>query len=488
MNLGQARRGRSAVEGIRAAGGTVGVRVGPRLGPLVAMIAVAGMAAAPAAEPPLRVGAAAVEIPADDAMDMAGGILAWKANGAEAPLRATAVVLAGGDEKLAICSCDVLFVQRDFIDPALERIRAATGIGPDRILVHATHTHAAPSATRIHGYDRDERFVAGLTEAIIDAIVAADADLARHPDCRLRYRLGEESSVGQNSRLLLSDGTIFWTGDHADAVRPTGPFDTDLPVVVLETAAGGPIATLFNHATHTIGGREPGRRSPAFYGLAAQELEGAHGGVYLFLQGASGSTHNLTLGAAEMVVRIKAAVERAAAVADVRAVPRLAAAREPFQYRVRAFDEAEEEAAVTGYCSTRFQSPEAVAATAEVFRRQRAELAPHQGETRTTWIQTLLVGDVAIVGVPAEFFTVLGQDIKRRSPFRHTIVAELSGDWIGYLPDREGHRLGGYQTWTGHHSHAEPGTGERVVAAALVQLARLHDASHDPASGGPATP
>jgi hypothetical protein len=41
---------------------------------------------------------------------------------------------------------------------------------------------------------------------------------------------------------------------------------------------------------------------------------------------------------------------------------------------------------------------------------------------------------VAIVGVPAEYFTVLGVDIKRRSPFEHTYIAELANDWIGYLP------------------------------------------------------
>ncbi|RLS51282.1 MAG: hypothetical protein DWH87_00505 [Planctomycetota bacterium] len=68
---------------------------------------------------PLQVGSAAIEIPADDTMDMAGGIHPWKASGAEAPLRATAIVLAREDEKLAICSCDVIVVQADFVDPAL---------------------------------------------------------------------------------------------------------------------------------------------------------------------------------------------------------------------------------------------------------------------------------------------------------------------------------------------------------------------------------
>ena len=64
-------------------------------------------------------------------------------------------------------------------------------------------------------------------------------------------------------------------------------------------------------------------------------------------------------------------------------------------------------------------------------------------------------------------------DIKSRSPFEHTYVAELSNDWIGYTPDREAHKLGGYQVWTGLHSYAEPGTGERIVDQAVEMLNEL---------------
>lgn len=103
----------------------------------------------------------------------------------------------------------------------------------------------------------------------------------------------------------------------------------------------------------------------------------------------------------------------------------------------------------------------------------RKQLAPHQGESRTTWLQVMLIGEVAIVGVPAEFFTKLGVDLKRRSPFKHTYIAELSNDWIGYLPDREAHKLGGYQVWTGYHSYAEPGTGERMVDETVKMLEEL---------------
>jgi len=83
------------------------------------------------------------------------------------------------------------------------------------------------------------------------------------------------------------------------------------------------------------------------------------------------------------------------------------------------------------------------------------------------------IGDVAIVGVPAEYFTKLGLDIKNRSPFRHTVIAELANDWIGYVPDQDAFKLGGYQVWTGFHSYCEPGTGERIVDEAVAMLKEL---------------
>ena len=76
-------------------------------------------------------------------------------------------------------------------------------------------------------------------------------------------------------------------------VRPTGPFDPELPVLAFRRQDGGLEAVLFNHSTHTIGTHKPGVRSPSFYGLAAQALEKEKGGTFLFFEGASGSTHNL---------------------------------------------------------------------------------------------------------------------------------------------------------------------------------------------------
>ena len=120
-------------------------------------------------------------------------------------------------------------------------------------------------------------------------------------------------------------------------------------------------------------------------------------------------------------------------------------------------------------------APGSLEFVAGVFREARRDKKPHQGEERETFVQVILIGDVALVGVPAEFFTVLGMNIKQRSPFPDTYVAELANDWIGYLPDREAFQLGGYQTWVGSHNWAEIGTGERMVDEAVDILNSLAD-------------
>jgi hypothetical protein len=418
----------------------------------------------------VRVGTSAVELVADDAMVIGGGIGPGAAKGQEGQLRAVAIVVEKpGAGKAAIITCDCLMMNRDLLDPTAEKVASICGIEPSYVLINCTHTHHAPTTCTVHGYDRDETFCKRVQEAIVKAAREANEKLG---DATFCFRLGEESSVGQNSRLLLSDDTIFWTGRRDDVVRPTGPFDPELPVWAFKNPDGSMRALMFNHSTHTIGTREPLVRSPSFYGLAAQELEGELGGIVSFLEGASGSTHNLDLKAPEMVIRIKKAVKRAVDQAEPRPVDRIAALKRPFEFTVRTFDESTEEKKVVSYLKARLPE-EYVEKIAVVFRDMRKELSGEQGKARTSWIQVIRIGDVVLVGIPAEFFTVLGQEIKRRSPYRYTYVAELANDWIGYLPDREGHELGGYQTWTGFHSYAAPGTGEAVVEQAVAMLREL---------------
>ena len=446
----------------------------------IGMSAIIPLAGGHCAERPqatgLHVGAAAVTLEADDSMIIAGGITAGKATGQEGKLRATAVILEQQPfGKLAIAACDVLMITRRHLDPVVAEIEKTTGIPAVNILINCTHTHHAPSTMIVHGYGLDDTFTRRVQRAIVKAVQDANGNLSKD-DCRFFFHLGEERTVGQNSRMLLEDGQSYWVGPRDKFVRPTGPFDPELPVLLFRDSADKCRALIFNHSTHTIGTRKAGVRSASFYGLAAQELEDELGGTICFLEGASGSTHNLTLSGDEMTARIKRGVQDAVAKAQPRPVSRLAAIKRPFKFKVRTFDETKEDEAVTRYCRKYVGTyGETVI---QVFRDMRKTLAPQQGQERETWLQALLIGDVAIVGVPAEFFTKLGLDIKNWSPFRYTYIAELSNDWIGYLPDLEAHKLGGYQVWTGLHSYAEPGTGERIVEESVRMLNELAMQTH----------
>lgn len=425
----------------------------------------------------LRVGSSSVNLQADGGMVIAGYIGPRYSDKQEGELRVTAVVCeTPGVNKVAIVSCDVLWIPRLIVDAALSEITAKTGISPGNILVNATHTHHAPSTAPAHDFGVSESWCEQVQLGIVQAVVDANKSLEGGA-CEFFFHLGEEKTIGANSRLLLPDGIVTWINPRRESAgkgKPTGPFDAQLPVLDFRDLQGQSLAIIWNHSTHTIGTLANNVRSPSFYGLAAQELEKETGTVVSFLEGASGSTHNIdAVPVSVCIERLKAVVLDARLKAKRHNVTRLLSIKRSFKFRVRHFNEEDEAAKIKRYCEKYFQAQAKYVGA--VFANMRNQLEPQQGEERETLLQVMLIGDVAIVGVPAEYFTVLGVDIKKRSPFKHTFVAELANDWIGYLPDREAHRLGGYQTWMGLHSYAEQGTGERVADDVVAMLKELHD-------------
>ncbi len=441
---------------------------------LIAFVRTAGgnaPAAASTGAADLKVGAAAVNLQSDPDMPLAGYLESRFTKEQEGELRATAVVIEKpGVAKVAIVECDVLWVTKEIVDAAVAEIEKTTAIPAANILVNATHTHHAPGTAPAHLFGASAKFAEEVRRGIVKCVQEADA---RCVSAALHFQLGEEHTVGENSRLLLPDGCITWLNPAGEAglkVQPTGPFDPQLPVLDFRSGDGRSVAVIFNHSTHTIGTRS-GKdvRSPGFYGLAAQEMEREFGGIYSFLEGASGSTHNVRgIPVPEAIDRIKAAVSKARSQAAPQPVAKIAALKRPFVFKVRTFDENAEAAKVRKYART--YAAASADRIEQLFAAARERLRPEMGSERTTWLQVVALGDIAIVGIPAEYFTGLGLDIKKRSPFKQTIIAELANDWIGYLPDKQGHELGGYQAWTGLHSFAEPGTGERVADEVVKML------------------
>jgi hypothetical protein len=89
-----------------------------------------------------------------------------------------------------------------------------------------------------------------------------------------------------------------------------------------------------------------------------------------------------------------------------------------------------------------------------------------------TEIQMLQLGSTAILGLPGEPFTSLGQAIRSRSPFRHLIITALSNDFgaISYIGDREAYELGGYELSL---TPVAAGAGEILVEHAIALLGEV---------------
>ena len=106
------------------------------------------------------------------------------------------------------------------------------------------------------------------------------------------------------------------------------------------------------------------------------------------------------------------------------------------------------------------------------FAETRLRMAAQQDQPDKVEVQVLRIGEVALVGLPGENFSASGLALKQRSPARHTFVAGLANDAIGYMPTREAFDQGGYEATVGSTFY-EPGAAERLVDAAFEQLARL---------------
>jgi hypothetical protein len=397
----------------------------------------------------------------------------------EAPLRAAAFVIVVDDTPVCFVSCDVIALTKDVAE-TIARAAAQCGIPPENLLVTSTHTHHAPSTLPIYLNPRNEEFTrrtaTAAGEAIRDAMAAAN-HTATAADVGLVYALGQEMTVGGNSRWLTREGRITWSGhDESVMVRPTGPHDPDMPVLAARDASGRLLGALFCHGTHNIGTLGPWAEvfSPGFFGLAAQELERRHGAPFLFAPGAFGSSHrrDSAVSAPEAKTRVVNAVEEALSEARPVALNRVVSIKRPFRCYYRDFDEQEAAAAVSDWCR-RWHSPERASSLEQTYIGVRERMRPKIGSPIDTVLHGIRLGDVAIIGIPGEMFARLGLRIRHRSPFRHTIVIGLANDEIGYLPDREGYDLGGYQTWVCEHSKVERGTAEAMVDAAVNLLDEL---------------
>ena len=88
-------------------------------------------------------------------------------------LRATALVLQVGSERLAIVSVEVIQLIRESVAAIRERVAAETGIPAERALVLYAHTHSSPITRPSRGKMPDDDYVRVLEKSAAGAVMMA---------------------------------------------------------------------------------------------------------------------------------------------------------------------------------------------------------------------------------------------------------------------------------------------------------------------------
>ncbi len=448
--------------------------------PLLALLLLP--AALPAGE--LRVGRAAVRITPPPGMPMAGYYYNRGAEGVHDDLYAKAIVLDQDGARAALVACDLANLPADIVTEARRNITERAGMAGERAMISATHCHTGPlligPGSRTSNMEGEmlaiaRRYAAELPVKIAESVRQAAADLRA---ARLRTGIGHENSVSFNRRYFMSDGTVGWNPGKLNPkiVRPAGVIDPALPVVYFESADGRPLATYVNFALHldTVGGQQFSADYPYTISTLLAKIKGPEM-LTLFTNGAAGNVNHID-------VRTKAPQkghEEAARIGTVLAgeVLKTYARMEPVEpgaldvrrevvkLPLAPFDAGELEKARA--IAAKYGKPGAPFMDM-VWAFKVLEVAGREGRPIDAEVMVVKLGNrVAWVGMPGEIFAELGLALKQASPVPFTVVTELAGGTIGYVPDRAAYPQGAYEVVS---ARCAAGGGEMLVDAALRLL------------------
>jgi neutral ceramidase len=459
-----------------------------------------------------HVGVAETEITPPLGFPMAGYYFERLAAGTHDPLKAKAIAFIGDTDQAAIVVCDLTGVGTDLTAEVRRRAVLKTGIPAANIVVSATHSHTAPD----YGKDLYEylgpktgapkpHYSEMLINRIVDAI--ANAKKAAGPVSLFAGSATQSTPISFNRRFVMRDGSVHtWMNfKNPDVIRSAGPIDPEVGLLLVRSAQSKqPLGIFSSFALHldTVGGLNWSGDYPYY---VEQELRKSvtPGLISIFGNGCCGDINHIDPNRTERnktdfigrslagtiegavgslravdapVLRVEHAVVRVPlpeiSAADVKHSEMLLKAARAGQ-KVDFFEH------VTAYKTVMLdglRNQPAYSHPENYLKFGLSHTLAGSGDSLPVDVHAICLGkDVAIVSLPGEVFVDLGLAIKRGSPFRTTLVVELS-DAVEtmYIPTRGAYAGGGYEVT---NSAVQPGSGEMLVESALRLLRTAASAS-----------
>jgi hypothetical protein len=448
----------------------------------------------------------------------------------ESELTSTAVVFSdGGSSRMAILALDLCNPAVDMVAEWRQKIADAIGTTPTHVMINFSHTHSGPP---VPGRNPEFCFQADLIDRYYEHLVPRILDSAVQANARLqpaRLAHGEgESQIGINRREMGSDGYVFLGEDRNKAIDPV------VGVVRVDDLGGKPIAILFSYGCHTVVvGPNSRVASPDFPGASREVVERALGGLSLYLQGGGGdimpvggmgweedcrdSKDRVGMALAGEVLKVAAGLRTNVQKGERTWLPSLLGPGMTLTpwvpvegHDLSAFDAVSE--TITLDLIPFPTLDEAHRLRAE--RQRDLQQAEASGQERRTtianrfvaWadrlveaverkqpptaefeVQAMRINDVSFVGLSAEVFSQTTVELRRRSPFPHTMALGYTNGVLCYLPRAEDYPPGGWRVDDRYRipdlvfqayllpTGLRPDSEQRVVNAAVGLLESLRE-------------
>lgn len=389
------------------------------------------------------------------------------------PLKARAMVVASGGKKLVIVGVDLVKIRRDLSDKAIELVMQQTDITREGILICPSHNHSGP----LIPMDGDKatankEYIDTLPKLISDSIVLASKALQP-----ARMSVGRSIVLeGHINRRLISkgDGLVLNTwlnklNDLKEVPQVLGSesvIDPELWLVRFDSPEGKMLGTLMNFTCHPcLHDRIKTHTWSADYpGVIADTLAKEFGpqAIGVFMQGASGNIQPPVCWAPDWK-------ERAAVFANAA----LEAAKTALPVESPIVDFMRRDVDVPR-CNAEAQRPESISRLGwrpESFQGTQ-KTAAAMPRTLNVPVSAARIGPFAIATNAGELFVEWGLSVKKRSPFPHTVLSELTNHAVGYEPTEGAFKHEGYETLAGVNFVALEGI-QTLVDTAVEMLDEL---------------
>lgn len=469
----------------------------------------------------LRAGFSEIDITPALGLATAGSPASMPATGVHWRLYGRVAMFEDGTRRIAVVALDLGAIMPETTRELRVAMADAGGLAVEDILITCTHTHSGPRTVFLSGKAPDLDYLEQLETRLPEALAAAAASVE---PVELRFGRASTDGVTFNRRPLYSGEQAATHGPMwiDDFLRLEGPADPELQLLLAVRPDGSTAGGLINFACHlhVMGLTNPALYSADVCGALSEELAGRNGGIYLFLQGASGNLawQDMSAPPEQAAGQEPPANETVIALAE-RLADRLVDAAEAARSSSRPVGEgairvasrtlelaqraptAEQVDLATWFLKQDPSSVDLVDFNRRLYGHAYTFYEPPDAPSPSAWfatvsewfaletvgmwwrnafrppperveLQAIRIGDVALVGFPAEMFTEFGLRTKAESPFDHTVVCGLTNGWFGYIPTKDAFEHGGYEPRLKYSSRLQPEAGDLMTDAA-VQL--LHD-------------